>query len=216
MSALSDLVHQGKIRCFGSSMFPADRIVESHWVAEKRGLLRFRCEQPWYSIFAREIERFVLPACKRYGMGVITWSPLDGGWLTGRYLKAEDLKDSSRVVAGARRRGGTFSPQSELVRNKLELANALNGIASEAGVPFAHMAIGFVLEHPSVTSVIIGPRTHDQLEDLLACADVRLDSAVLDRIDDLVPPGTNVNGIDLTSRPAGLRKPGRRRSPSRL
>ena len=99
MSALSDLVHQGKIRCFGSSMFPADRIVESHWVAEKRGLLRFRCEQPWYSIFSREIERFVLPACQRYGMGAITWSPLDGGWLTGRYLKPEDFKDNSRIVA---------------------------------------------------------------------------------------------------------------------
>lgn len=214
MSALSDLVHQGKIRCFGSSMFPADRIVESHWVAEKRGLQRFRCEQPWYSIFSREIERFVLPACQRYGMGVITWSPLDGGWLTGRYLKTEDLKETSRVVLGARRRGGTFSPESEIVREKLELANSLNGLAKEAGLGLAHLAMGFVLEHPAVTSAIIGPRTYEQLEDLLACADVRLDRTVLDHIDDLVPPGTNVNGIDLTSRPAGLRKAGRRRLPA--
>jgi aryl-alcohol dehydrogenase-like predicted oxidoreductase len=213
MSALSDLVHQGKIRCFGSSMFPADRIVESHWIAEKRGLLRFRCEQPWYSIFAREIERFVLPACQRYGMGAITWSPLDGGWLTGRYLKPEDLKETSRVVLGARRRGGTFSPESELVRYKLQLANALNGLAAEAGLKLAHMAIGFVLEHPSVTSTIIGPRTHEQLDDLLACASLKLDRSVLDRIDELVPPGTNVNGIDLTSRPAAMRKSRRRRRP---
>ncbi len=212
MSALSDLVHQGKIRCFGSSMFPADRIVESHWVAEKRGLLRFRCEQPWYSIFSREVERFVLPACERYGMGAIVWSPLDGGWLTGRYLKPEDLKESSRVVMGARRRGGKFNPESEIIRTKLELANGLNVLAKEAGLSLTHMALAFVLEHPVVTSAIIGPRTYAQLEDLLACADLRLDGALIDRIDDLVPPGTNVNGIDLTSRPAGMRKPARRRT----
>jgi aryl-alcohol dehydrogenase-like predicted oxidoreductase len=211
MSALTDLVHQGKIRCFGSSMFPADRIVESHWVAEKRGLLRFRCEQPWYSIFSREIERFVLPACQRYGMGAITWSPLDGGWLTGRYLKVEDLKETSRIVAIVRRRGGSFDPESELVVKKLELANALNALAKAAGMSLAHMAMGFVLEHPAVTSAIIGPRTYEQLEDLLACADLRLDGGLLDRIDKLVPPGTNVNPFDVTSRPAGLRKPGRRR-----
>jgi aryl-alcohol dehydrogenase-like predicted oxidoreductase len=211
MSALSDLVHQGKIRCFGSSMFPADRIVESHWVAEKRGLLRFRCEQPWYSIFSREIERFVLPACERYGMGAIVWSPLDGGWLTGRYLKPEDLTESSRVVLGARRRSGKFDPESELIRQKLELANALNALAQEAGLSLTHMAMAFVLEHPVVTSAIIGPRTHAQLEDLLACADLQLDPGLIDRIDALVPPGTNVNGIDLTSRPSGMRKPARRR-----
>ena len=212
MSALSDLVHQGKIRNFGSSMFPAERIVESHWTAEKRGLLRFRCEQPWYSIFAREIERFVIPTCQRYGMGVIVWSPLDGGWLTGRYLKVEDLKESSRVVASVRRRGGTFSPESELVRTKLELANALNGLAKEYGLSLTHMAMAFVLEHPGVTSAIIGPRSYEQLEDLLSCADLRLDRTVLDRIDELVPPGTSINGMDLTSRPAGLRKAARRRS----
>ncbi len=153
----------------------------------------------------------MLPVCQRYGMGVICWSPLDGGWLTGRYLKREDLKDGSRVVLSARRRGGTFSPESELIQRKLELANALNGLAGEAGISLTHMAMGFVLEHPGLTSAIIGPRTSEQLEDLLACADLRLDSVVLDRIDDLVPPGTNVNGIDLTSRPAGLRKSARRR-----
>jgi aryl-alcohol dehydrogenase (NADP+) len=213
MSALSDLVHQGKIRYFGSSMFPADRIVESHWVAEKRGLLRFRCEQPWYSIFARETERFVLPVCERYGMGVICWSPLDGGWLTGRYLKAEDLTERSRVVLASRRRGGRFDPESELIKRKLELANVLDGLAKQAGLKLTHMAMAFVLEHPSLTAAIIGPRTYEQLEDLLSCADLRLDPTLLDRIDDLVPPGTSVNGIDLSSRPAGMRKPGRRRAP---
>jgi aryl-alcohol dehydrogenase (NADP+) len=215
LGALTDLVHQGKIRYFGSSMHPADRIVEAQWVAEKRGLQRFRCEQPWYSIFSREIERFVLPACQRYGMGAIVWSPLDGGWLTGRYLKVSDLDEKSRVVAMARMRGrGKFDPDSELIQRKLELANALDGIAREAGMPFTHLSIAFVLEHPAVTSAIIGPRTHAQIDDLLTCADVRLKPEVLDRIDALVPPGTNVNPIDLTSRPAGLGKGGRRRGAS--
>jgi aryl-alcohol dehydrogenase-like predicted oxidoreductase len=215
LGALTDLVHQGKIRYFGSSMHPADRIVEAQWVAEKRGLMRFRCEQPWYSIFSREIERFVLPACQRYGMGAIVWSPLDGGWLTGRYLSVKDLDEKSRVVAMARMRGrGKFDPENELIQRKLALANALNGIAQEAGMPFTHLSMAFVMEHPAVTAAIIGPRTHAQLDDLLTCADVRLKPEVIDRIDALVPPGTNVNPFDVTSRPAGLGKSGRRRSPS--
>jgi aryl-alcohol dehydrogenase (NADP+) len=214
MSALTDLVRAGKIRAFGSSMFPADRIVESHWVAEKRGLYRFRCEQPWYSIFSREIERFVLPACTRYGMGVITWSPLDGGWLTGRYLKAADIGEKSRVALAAARRGRKLDPESDLVQDKLSLANALLGVAREHDLSLAHMAMGFVLEHPAVTSAIIGPRTFEQLEDLLKCADLRLPPAALDAIDKLVPPGTNVNPIDVTSRPAGLGKAHRRREPA--
>jgi len=215
LGALTDLVHQGKIRYFGSSMHPADRIVEAQWVAEKRGLMRFRCEQPWYSIFSREIERFVLPACQRYGMGAIVWSPLDGGWLTGRYLSVKDLDEKSRVVAMARLRArGKFDPQSELIQKKLELANALNGIAQEAGMPLTHLSIGFVLEHPAVTSAIIGPRTHAQLDDLLTCADVRLKPEVIDRIDALVPPGTNINPFEVNSRPAGLGKSGRRRNAS--
>src|SRR5262245_14975404 len=164
LSALSDLEHQGKIRCFGSSMFPPDRIVESHWVAEKRGLLRFRCEQPWYSIFAREIERFVLPACQRYGVRWMTLSPLEGGLLSGRYRNPEDLTKDSRVVLAARMRGGKFNPESELVRQKLELANALHDLAKQAGISMTHLSIAFVLEHPVVTSAIIGPRTYEQLE----------------------------------------------------
>jgi len=213
LSALSDLVHQGKIRSFGSSMFPADRIVEAQWIAEKRGLLRFRCEQPSYSIFSREVERFVFPAVQRYGMGAITWSPLEGGWLTGRYLKPEDFKPATRVVLAASRRSGTFNAEDELNRTKLGLAQALNGIAQEAGIPFTRMSLAFVLEHPAVTAAIIGPRTFEQLEDLLAGADLRLDAGVMDRIDKVVPPGTQVNPMDITSRPAGLSKGARRRLP---
>ncbi len=211
LSALSDLVHQGKIRCFGSSMFPADRIVESHWIAEKRGLLRFRCEQPWYSIFAREIERFVLPACARYGMGAIIWSPLDGGWLTGRYRKPEDLDEKSRIVALARMRGKSFDPAGELNLRKFQLVDALSKLAADSGLSLTHLALAFTLEHPAVTAAIIGPRTREQLDDLLAAVDLRLDSEILDRIDALVPPGTSVNGIDPTSRPQGLGRRVRRR-----
>jgi aryl-alcohol dehydrogenase (NADP+) len=128
-------------------------------------------------------------------------------------LKVEDLDEKSRVVAMARMRGrGKFDPQSELIQRKLELANALSGIAKEAGMSLTHMSMAFALEHPGVTSAIIGPRTQPQLEDLLACADLRLEPGVLDRIDALVPPGTNVNPIDMTSRPLGLGKGGRRRA----
>jgi aryl-alcohol dehydrogenase-like predicted oxidoreductase len=212
MSALSDLVHQGKIRAFGSSMFSPDRIVESHWVAERRGLMRFRCEQPWYSIFSRDIERFVLPLCERYGMGAIVWSPLDGGWLTGRYRKPGDLDDKSRIVQFSKMRGGGFDAESETNRLKFQLVEELTKLADEHSIPLPHLALAFTLEHPAVTSTIIGPRTHEQLDDLLSCVDLRLDAAALDRIDRLVPPGTSVNGIDKTSRPSGLSKRSRRRA----
>lgn len=190
---LTQLVGQGKIRYFGSSMFPPDRIVESHWVAEKRGLLRFRCEQPWYSIFSRDIERFVLPACHRYGMGVIIWSPLDGGFLSGKYRSKTDLKADTRVGRFAARFLGGFNPDAEIYRRKLELVQALSKIADEAGITIAQMAVAFTLEHPYVTSAIIGPRTMDHLEGLLPAAEMKLDKEILDKIDALVPPGSNVN-----------------------
>jgi aryl-alcohol dehydrogenase (NADP+) len=210
MSALTDLVQQGKIRAFGSSMFPADRIVESHGVAERRGLQRFRCEQAWYSIFAREIERTVLPVCERYGMGMIVWSPLDGGLLTGRYRCAEDFSEDSRLVRLARGRGG-FDAESEPLRRKLALIDPLVKLADEVGVPLARLAVAFTLAHPAVTSAILGPRTGEQLEDLLAGADLQLDADVLDRIDELVRPGTSIEPIDPTSTPRGLRRDRRRR-----
>lgn len=212
MSALTDLVRQGKIRAFGSSMFPADRMVESHWVAEKRGLMRFRCEQPWYSIFAREIERDVLPACLRYGMGAITFSPLDGGWLTGRYRTSDDFKKPSRITAMAARRGRAFDPEAELVQRKLALVAELQDIAKDADMSLAHMAVAFTLEHPGVTAAIVGPRTHEQLDDLLRGADLRLSGDTMDRIDRLVPPGTSVNGLNMSARPLGLSKSRRRRA----
>ncbi|HKT15823.1 MAG TPA: aldo/keto reductase [Allosphingosinicella sp.] len=208
--SLTELVRQGKIRSFGSSMFPADRIVEAQWTAEKRGLLRFRCEQPWYSILARDIERFVLPACQRYGMGVITWSPLDGGVLSGKYRGPQDFTNDSRIVKFAMRFRGSFDPEEEYIRRKLEIVAQLHPLAEEAGLTLAQMAVAFTLEHPGVTASIIGPRTMDQLESLLPAAAARLPEHILDRIDALVPPGTTLNpAIDVPSgtTKAALRRP---------
>lgn len=201
---LTELVRKGKIRSFGSSMFPADRIVEAQWAADRRNYLPFRCEQSVYSIFNRDIERFVLPACARYGMGMIVWSPLDGGFLSGKYKATGDFDDRSRIVAFSKRFTGGFDAESALIHEKLALVAELEKIAKEAGITIAQMAVAFTLEHPAVTSAIIGPRTMEHLETILAAGDTRLDSEVLDRIDALCPPGTSVNPVvDL---PSGVAK----------
>ncbi|MCU1484073.1 MAG: aldo/keto reductase [Actinomycetia bacterium] len=210
LSALTDLVRQGKIRAFGSSTFGAERIVEAQWTSDRLGLERYRCDQPPYSIFRRGIERAVLPTCRRYGMGVIVWSPLDGGWLSGRYRTAADFDEGSRIVRLANRWGG-FDPEAELNRRKLELVGHLATLADDAGIPMAHLATAWVLEHPDVTSAIIGPRTMPQLEDSLASAGLRIPTEILDAIDELVPPGTDVNPFDPSSAPRELEPTYRRR-----
>jgi aryl-alcohol dehydrogenase-like predicted oxidoreductase len=206
LGALSDLVHQGKVRYAGSSTFPAEYIVEAQWVAERRGRERFRCEQPPYSILVREIERAVLPTCQRYGMGVIPWSPLAGGYLTGRYRKGGD------IPAGSRLANRTFDdPRARAVHEqRLDAVEELLKVAADAGVSLTHMAMAFVLAHPAVTSAIIGPRTMEQLDDLLAGVDVRLDADVLDRIDEIVPPGTRISDAD-PWQPRALSRSERRR-----
>ena len=193
LSALSDLIHQGKVRAIGSSTFPAEEIVEAQWVADKRGHERFRCEQTPYSIFVRGIENDVLPACQRYGMGVIPWSPLNGSWLTGRYRKGTDIDMSSGRAARIPQR---FDPSLPGNQRKLELIEELLKVAADAGCSLTQLAIAFVLEHPAVSAAIIGPRTMEQMLDLLPAVEVQLDKSVLDRIDELVPPGTNVNAAD--------------------
>jgi aryl-alcohol dehydrogenase-like predicted oxidoreductase len=192
LGALSDLVHQGKIRYAGSSTFPAEYIVEAQWIAERRGRERFRCEQPPYSILVREIERSVLPTCRRYGMGVIPWSPLAGGYLTGRYRKG------SEIPAGSRLSGRNFDDERSRAvhEQRLDVVEGLLKVAADAGISLTHLAMAFVIAHPAVTSAIIGPRTMEQVDDLLAGEDVRLDAGVLDRIDELVPPGTSISGAD--------------------
>jgi aryl-alcohol dehydrogenase-like predicted oxidoreductase len=207
LGALSDLVHQGKVRVFGSSTFPAEEIVEAQWVAERRGRERFVCEQPPYSVFVRGVEASVLPTCQRYGMGVIPWSPLNGGWLTGRYRHGAPLPDTGRAARMPER----FDPAKPENRRKLDLIEELLKLAADAGIPLTHLALAFVLEHPAVTSAIIGPRTMEQLVDQLPAAGVHLDRAVLDRIDELVPSGTNVNPDDAGYVPPAVASPWRRR-----
>jgi aryl-alcohol dehydrogenase-like predicted oxidoreductase len=192
LAALSDLVTQGKVRYVGSSTYPAAQIVAAQWVARERGHQRFVCEQPPYSILARGIESDVLPTCLEHGMGAIAWSPLAGGWLSGRWRKgAEDL--SSRRSAMIPQRYDLSIPANQ---EKLEAADALAALAEEAGISLIHMALAFVVNHPAVTAAIIGPRTMEQLESQLGAAEVRLDAAVLDRIDEIVAPGRTINPTD--------------------
>ena len=208
LGALSDLVHQGKVRVLGSSTYPAELIVEAQWVAERRGRERFQCEQPPYSIFARGIETSVLPTCQKYGMGVIPWSPLAGGWLTGKYRKGDETPTTGRA-ARVPDRFDFSKPENQ---QKLDLVEDLLKLAGDAGVSLTHLAMAFVLEHPGVTSAIIGPRTMEQLTDVLDGADVTLSDDILDRIDEIVPPGTNVNAADAGWQSPGLSRRARRRA----
>jgi aryl-alcohol dehydrogenase-like predicted oxidoreductase len=209
LGALSDLVHQGKVRAIGSSTFPADLIVEAQWVAERRGRERFECEQPPYSILARSVEAAVLPACQRYGMGVIVWSPLNGGWLTGRYRKDAPLPEGGRASRVPQR----FDTSSPNVIAKLDAIEALVTVAEEHAAPLTHLALAFVLVHPAVTSAIIGPRTMEQLLGTLGALDVALSDDVLDRIDAIVTPGTTVDPADGGWTPPALADAWRRRRP---
>ena len=211
LSVLTDLVRAGKIRYFGSSTFPAHEIVEAQWASEKRGLERFVSEQPPYSLLVRGIEQDVLPVCERYGIGVIPWSPLAGGWLSGRYRKNAELPSSHRAKMLAAR----YDMSLPANQAKLDAADRLAALAEEAGMSLVQMALAFVLEHPAVTAAIIGPRTLEQLETQLGAADVVLDRQLLDRIDEIVPPGTTFNPVDRGWTPPSLVSAGlRRRSAS--
>jgi aryl-alcohol dehydrogenase-like predicted oxidoreductase len=194
LAALTDLVRAGKVRAVGSSTFPAEQIVEAQWVAQQRGHVRFRTEQPPYSILARSVEAAVLPTTQKYGMGVLTWGPLSAGWLSGRYSTSSDItsREGGRTVTEAHK----FDPALPENASKLAAVGELTKLAADAGLPLPHLAVGFVLAHPAVTSVIIGPRTMDQLDSLLTGADTVLTEDVLDRIDEIVPPGTDLNRAD--------------------
>jgi aryl-alcohol dehydrogenase-like predicted oxidoreductase len=207
LGALTDLVRAGKVRYVGSSTFPASEIVEAQWVAERRGRERFVCEQPPYSMLVRGIEADVLPTCARYGMGVIPWSPLAGGWLSGKWRVGDDV--TSRRSARLPERYDMSIPANQ---RKLEAADALAKVAEDAGLTLPLMAVAFVINHPAVTSAIIGPRTMEQLTTQTGAADVTLDKATLDRIDEIVPPGMNFSFSDAGYRPPGL-DPSARRLP---
>ena len=204
-------MRSGKVRAVGSSTFPAEQIVEAQWVAERRGYVRFRCEQPPYSIFVRGIEAAVLPTCQQYGMGVITWSPLAAGWLTGRYRADTGVDMTGHRAARLPVRFDLSLPGN---RAKLTAVEDLIKLAEQAGHSLTHLALAFASGHPAVTSVIIGPRTMDQLTDLLAGATVALDDDVLDQIDRIVGPGVTLNAPDAGWQPQSLTDASLRRRPA--
>jgi aryl-alcohol dehydrogenase-like predicted oxidoreductase len=203
LSALTDLVRAGKIRAIGTSSLPASDIVQSHWVAEQRGLTRFRTEQPHYSILNRGIEREVLPVAQEYGMGTLVWSPLAGGLLTGRYRKNQQ-NTTHRSQYG-------FKHLTD--ERRLDVVEQLIPLADKAGLPLTHLATAFAIAHPGVTSAIIGPRTMEHLDDLLAGINVSLSDEVLDQIDEIVPPGTDIGTLDMAYNPPAIERPSLRRRP---
>ena len=207
LGALTDLVRAGKVRSIGSSTYPPSQIVAAQWTAERRGRERFVCEQPPYSLLVRGVEAEVLPVCQEYGMGVIPWSPLAGGWLSGKWRKGQDAPDSNRAQRLPQRYDLSL-PENQ---RKLDAADALAQLAEEAGMTLVHMALAFVMRHPAVTAPIIGPRTMEQLESQLGAVDVRLDDATLDRIDEIVPPGTNFSLADSGWTPPAVEDPALRR-----
>ena len=202
LSALSDLIHSGKVRAVGTSAMPASDIIEAQWVAERRGLERFRTDQPPYSILSRGIEREVLPIAQRYGMGILVWGPLGQGMLTGRVRKGQqtDL-----------RRAGLLKALND--ERRIDAVEQLIPLAEKAGLPMTHLALAFAIAHPDVTSAIIGPHTTEQLDDLLASADVTLTDDILDQIDEIVPPGTDVGTLDQAYLPPALQNSSLRRRP---
>ncbi|OPX07569.1 aldo/keto reductase [Mycobacterium sp. AT1] len=199
-SALTDLVRSGKVRAIGSSTMPASDIVEAQWVAERRGLERFRTEQPPYSILNRSIEAEVLPVAQRYGMGVVVWGPLGQGMLTGRVRKGQqtDVRRAAFMNAFTDAR-------------RLDVVERLVHLSAETGVPMSHLAMAFTIAHPGVTSALLGPRTMDQFDDLAAGFDLALSDEILDQIDSIVPPGTDAGALDQAYRPPALQDSSLRR-----
>lgn len=204
LSTLTDLMRDGKIRAIGSSTFPASDIVEAHWIAERRSLARFRSEQPPYSILNRSIEREVLPVCERYGMGALVWSPLAMGALTGRYRRGQQLPESARV---------NYFPKQMADERRLDAVEQLVRIAEQAQLSLTHMAMAFTIAHPAVTSAILGPRTMQQLDDILAGVEIALDDKVLDQIDQIVPPGTDIGALEANYNPPAVMQASLRRRP---
>jgi aryl-alcohol dehydrogenase-like predicted oxidoreductase len=202
LSALTDLIRGGKIRACGTSNMPASNLVEAHWVAERRGLEPFRTEQPPYSILNRGIEREVLPVAQRYGMGILTWGPLGQGMLTGRVRRGQD-SDVTRAKLFK-----VFSDE-----RRLDAVEQLIPLAREAGLSMPHLAMAFAISHPAVTSALLGARTMEQFDDLLAGVDVVLSDDVLDQIDEIVPPGTDIGALDQAYVPPAIQQTGLRRRP---
>ena len=192
LGALTDLVSQGKVRYIGSSTYPAAQIVEAQWVARERGHARYVCEQPPYNMLTRAVEADVLPACLEHDMATIVWGPLGGGWLSGKWRKGADELTSRRAERIPQR----YDLSIPANQRKLDAADALAQLAEEAGLSLIHLALAFAINHPAVTAAIIGPRTMEHLESQLGATEITLSDDLLDRIDEIVPPGRNVNPAD--------------------
>ncbi|MWB98555.1 aldo/keto reductase [Agromyces seonyuensis] len=191
LGALSDLVHQGKVRYLGSSSFAGSQIVEAQWASRDRGLERFVTEQPPYSILVRGIEADVLPTVQRHGMGALTYSPLGGGWLSGRWRK-----DAAGTPTSAARPGVRFDMSLPENQRKLDVVEELALLAEANGMTLIELSIAWVIRHQGVTAAIVGPRTMEQLESYLPAAEIELSDEILDRIDELVAPGVTIHPGD--------------------
>ena len=207
LGVLSDLVHAGKIRAFGCSTFPVELTVRSHWIAERRRRERFSSEQPPYSIFVRRVERDLLPVCLEYGMGAIVWSPLNSGWLSGKHHRGRTAESTRRADLWPE----LFDPSQPGNAAKYEVLEELDKLAAQLELSLPHLALAWTLEHPAVTSAIIGPRTMDQLDGLLGADAHRIPTDVLDRIDELVPPGAVLRPEDGAFDPPWLSDASRRK-----
>ena len=186
LSALTDLQRSGKIRYFGSSTFPAYRIVQGQWAARELRLGRYVTEQLNYSILNRGAETDVLPVTEQYGLGVLVWSPLASGWLSGAVRAGQEITTHRSNMMPQR-----FDLEVPANRLKLEAVEQVAKVAADAGLTMIQLALGFVTAHPGVTSAILGPRTMEHLHSQLAAADTTLTADVLDALDAIVAPGVD-------------------------
>lgn len=207
IQTLNDLIRQGKIRYYGTSVFPAHQKVEAHWLAEKHGLIAPHTEQVPYSLLVRGVEREVFPTVQKYGEGVLSYGPLAAGWLSGKYRIGGEQPQSARAELIP----GRFDISLERNQRKLAAAEALAELAEDNGLTLPELAVAFALNHPAVSSVIIGPRTHAHLETYLKATTVELSPEILDAIDEIVDPGSQFlerdTGRDTPSlQPSALRR----------
>lgn len=215
LEALTDLRTQGKIRYFGSSTMPATDIVEAQWTSQRDHLGRFSVEQAPYSVVARGGEVDTFPVCQRHGIGLLVWSPLAGGWLSGAFRRGSTPPAGrpSRMAQVDPAFESAYDIESPANEPKLAAVEALAALADEIGISLIHLALAFAAEHPAVSSILIGPENEEHLDSQLGAVHRRLTLEVLDRIDTIVPPGVTINPFDRGYAPSGLETSARRRSP---
>ncbi|MDO8147704.1 aldo/keto reductase [Isoptericola sp. b515] len=206
LAALSDLQRAGKIRHFGTSTYPAYRMVQAQWAAAEAKTGRFVTEQPSYSILQRGVERDVLPVAQEYGLGVMVWSPLASGWLSGAVRRGQEVTTHRAAFMPQR-----FDLADRANQARMDAVEQLATVAEEAGLSLVQLALGFVTAHPGVTSALIGPRTPDHLASQLAAAETVLTAEVLDAIDAIVAPGTDLAAHEKNDAPPALQDAALRR-----